>query len=313
MTQATTERRVSSTISRRMKDGHAVFQKRYLPEDWGATPEVVRARAKREVALLQQIKGSDLFGEALGVVQIESFDCEESTISTYEIEGASLDDWIHQKDKRSASLIDAMNCAGRWLRQFQSLPLTPESRQRLSTLDPDSMLEYCQIRLDSLEDYGYRGISPKERTRLLGVISRLDDSTAGYTQVWTHADYAPGNLMWDGTTLTPIDFAMARAGRPLEDACYLLHRLEMQKVYRPWIRWPTQQWSDAFLSGYGFPDAASTPAYRLLAIKNLICRLHTYARRKPSSRKQACHDAWVRSTLRRKLLAVCRTSEKTLC
>ena len=129
-------------------------------------------------------------------------------------------------------------------------------------------------------------------------------------RVWCHADYAPNNMLWDGTVFTPIDFGMACIERPLLDVTYFIHRLEMQRVYRPWKRWPISSWKRAFLRGYGRPDAEQSPMYRALMIRHWVCRLLTYVRRPPRNLKQRLHNAYVRACVRRRLIgAVSATIE----
>ena len=129
-------------------------------------------------------------------------------------------------------------------------------------------------------------------------------------RVWVHADYSPCNLMWDGRVLTPIDFAMVRAGTPLEDATYLIHRIEMQRIYRPWLRLPGAAIRQAILRGLGVRTADQSAAYQMLMLKHQICRLHTYSRRPAKSLKQSLHDRWVRTMLRRRLLQAVKNTLK---
>ena len=198
-----------------------------------------------------------------------------------------------------------MYLAGYWLHRFQELAIARHEGQPIvSTLDPESLDAYCRIRLHSLRDYGYRWPNATEFTRIIERVAQLEDAALPRDRhrVWAHADFAPGNIIWNGTKLTVIDLAMAHADRPLLDVTYFIHRLEMLRVYRPWKRWPIEFWKRAFLRGYGRPDAESSPMYRALMIRHLICRLHTYVRRPPRDLKQKLHDKWVRAVLRRKLL-----------
>jgi hypothetical protein len=101
--------------------------------------------------------------------------------------------------------------------------------------------------------------------------------------------------------LTAIDFATAHSMFPLLDVTYFVHRLEMQRVYRPWKAWPIAAWRRAFLRGYGRPDADRSPMWQALMIRHLLCRLTTYVLRPPRNAKQAMHDRYVRWWLRRRL------------
>lgn len=298
------EHRVSSQIRRAVRDGVAVYEKQYLPNDWDDDADVIRSRAQREVQILRRIADGDLFRGRLGVVRIVDANPEAASISTREIEGVSLGKFIDAgKDVRTNLM--PWFLAGRWLRQFQSLPLTENVTDIASRRDPDEIVDYCDLRLRSISDYGYNRLSDATRMSLLSRIEQLRDqqTASGRRQVWVHADYSPGNLMWDGRVLTPIDFAMVRSGDPLGDATYLIHRIEMHRVYRPWLRIPVASMRRAVLRGLGVPEADGSAAYQMLMIKHHICRLHTYVRRPPKSFKQSLHDRWVRSVLLRRLRA----------
>lgn len=296
------EQRVSSQIRRTVCEGHVVYQKQYVTNDWDDDEAVVRKRAWREVKLLQQIGASDQFGGRLGVVRVASADPDAATIATFEIAGSSLGQLILADNTISTKLMP-WYLAGRWIRQFQSIALSEEASQSVSKKDPNDIVAYCDFRLRSLADYNYAWPNETLRTALLQRIADLRDQcqASELNHVWVHADYAPGNLMWDGRILTPIDFAMVRRGQPLEDATYLIHRIEMHSIYRPWLRLPVAAIRRAILRGLGVSTADQSAAYQMLMLKHQICRLHTYVRRPASSFKQALHDRWVRSVLRRRL------------
>ena len=294
--------RPSSQIRRIVRNGMPVYEKQYVTNDWDEDVGVVRYRASQEVALIRQLVESNFFGGRLGVVQIANANPEEAIIATHEIPGASLGEFILQK-RISVNLLPWL-LAGRWLRKMQMLPVTIEQNEVVSKRDPEGIVDYCNLRLRSLADYGYRWPNNDVLQAILKTIEGLRDyrESRDLRPVWVHADYSPGNLMWDGRTFTPIDFAMARAGGRLEDATYLIHRLEMAKIYRPWIKLPVVDCRRAILRGLGQSDAANSPQYKALMIKHLICRLHTYVRRPAKNYKQAIHDYWVRGVIRRKLL-----------
>jgi len=302
------EHRVSSQIQRVVRNGQAVFEKQYVANDWDDDVTLIRARAQREVDLLQQISKSEQFGHRMGVVRVAAADPATATISTYEIAGISLGQFIHEGDNVATNLTPWF-LAGRWLRQFQALNLKSDTHEAVSKRDPTDIVDYCNLRLRSLADFGCQWPTETTRKALLQTIESLRDrcEATDTIPVWVHADYAPGNLMWDGRVLTPIDFAMVRQGTPLDDATYLIHRLEMQKIYRPWLRLPVLAIRRAILRGLDRPTADQSAAYKMLMIKHQICRYHTYARRPAKSLKQALHDRWVRSVLLRRLQQITTT------
>lgn len=290
--------RYSSQLRIEQLGTETVFRKKYVEDDWGGNHEVVRKRAHREYRLIEQLATSGEFRRRLGVVRVADASPSKGEIATYQVPGRSLEQWIHQKTKLDSML--PWFLAGRWLRTFQSLSLPKEANERFTDEDQGAIADYCDVRLSSLSDYNYGWPGLTLKQKIYDTLSKLE--TCDGRTVWVHADYAPGNLMWGNGVFTPIDFAMARAGNGLEDATYLIHRLEMAKIYRPWIKLPVADCRRAILRGLGRSDAVNSPQYQALMIKHLICRLHTYVRRPAKSCKQAIHDYWVRNVIRRKLL-----------
>ena len=167
------------------------------------------------------------------------------------------------------------------------------------------MVDYCQIRADRIRDSGYAWMTQRRRSMILSALARLRELAARDQEAltWSHGDYAPNNMIWDGRTLTPIDFAMANLDYPLKDVSYFIHRLEMLAIYAPHRRWPVDAWTRLFLAGYERPDAASAPTYRALSIRYWLCRLNTYVSRATRNEVQRWHARWVRQRVRTRLLA----------
>ncbi|MDF1841525.1 MAG: phosphotransferase [Rubripirellula sp.] len=300
------EQRLSSELRRVVVDGQAIYEKQYVTNDWDTDLNVIRRRAKDEASLLRQIELSELFGDRLGVVRVASADPSSGTIATHEVPGRTLDELIIGGGAERKKL-QPWFLAGRWLRQFQLLPMSRDPASFETIRDPVQMRDYCDLRLKSLLELGYGWPKKATRESTLRTIERLQNEVPSgeFCSVWVHSDFSPGNLLWDGHRLTPIDFAMVSGGHPLADATYLIHRAEMNRIYRPWLNLPVESIRNAVLSGIGMPDADQSPAYRLLMIKHHICRLHTYVRRPARNIKQAWHDRWVRTILRRKLGQLC--------
>lgn len=296
--------RPSSSIARKMYGDTPVYEKRYTTGDWGRSDDVVYRRTEREVRLVESLDDSGIFSGRLGLVRIVDARPQEGLLATAEVAGAPLEESLATRFRRPGfDCRAALFLAGRWLQRLQQHRMTDSDVKPISELDPSDLTEYCRVRLESLADYGYFWPRRKMRLRLLALVSTLVDASDEHERqlVWAHADFAPGNVMWDGRVLTPIDFGMAHADRPLLDVTYFIHRLEMQRIYKPWLRWPVEEWTRAFLRGYGRPDAGLSPMYRALMARHFICRLHTYARRPPRDWTQAVHDRWVRTAVRRQL------------
>ena len=299
-----TERRGTSIVTRTVQNGRAVYAKSYLAGDWGRTLDVVTARTQREHALIERLRQSGLIRGRLGLVRIVSADPLHAQLVTEEVPGSGVDQLIQGRFRRPEfECLSALWLAGRWLKRLQQLELHREDRVSISQLDPVDLGDYCKMRLDKLAEHAKRPLSREHGIRLIAAVRKLVEGAkdADRRLVWAHADYTPGNMIWDGHILTPIDFAMAHADRPLLDVTYFIHRLEMLRVYRPWKRWPIATWKRAFLRGYGRPDAEDSSMYRALMIRHHLCRLLTYLRRPPRDLKQEVHDKWVRGVVVRKL------------
>ena len=297
-----TAQRQSSTISRCVESGRAIYRKQYVTDNWGGDSNVIRKRAQREIGLLNLVSQSRLFGRRFGVMKIAESNPEMATIATFEIPGMTLEQWVHLP--RNRQIFMPWFLAGGWLKRLQQLPLSETALEVFSNQNKGSLIEYCATRLNSLADFGYQWPDLKTKTKILDSLSPLSNRQ----KVWVHADYAPGNLMWGDGVLTPIDFAMARAGHPLEDASYLIHRLEMAQVYRPWLGLPLSRFRSAILRGLGRENAETLRDYQTLKMKHLICRLHTYVRRPSRNLKQSLHDKWVRRVVRHQIVSIANRS-----
>ena len=298
-----TQNRESSTIVRTVQSGRVVYQKRYLHGDLGLTEDVVRRRFERECKLNDRLHASGLFSQRLGIVPIISTEPAQALLVMGEVPGCPLETLIFNQFRQpNRESLRAFFLAGRWLQQFQKLGMTNADCEVISDLNSHNLVEYCKLRLTKLvEVYKYLNLSLIERllNRLDYLVCQSDESDRRF--VWSHGDYALGNIIWDGRTLTPIDFGMAQGDFPLADVTYLIHRLEMQQIYRPWKHWRVGIWKRALLRGYGRDAAEMSPMYRALMIRHQICRMLTYVRRPPRDIKQRLHDCWVRGTLRYKL------------
>ena len=299
--------RLTSQVTRADVDGCTVYIKRLSESDWEGSTATLRARIEREASLLERLGQVHLDCNRLGRQELVFWHADELTIATRAIPGDTLDRaLLSEGGQRRPSLgtLRATWLAGRWLSRYQTLECLPGDAIQIGELTPTDLVEYCQIRLARLAEH-YPWMTSKRCRCVLGVLEGLVAASPPpeNAQVWSHGDYAPGNIIWDGETLTPIDFTMARVGVPLQDVTYFIHRLEMLQIYFPWRLWPIRYWRRAFLRGYGRPDAESSPMYRALMIRHLICRLLTYVLRVPRNTKQSVHARWVRLCVRRQLMA----------
>lgn len=296
----------TSDVIRTTGAGGAVFTKTYREGTGpGMQRSVIRDRTMREMNLLHRLEQCGMFVGRLGAIRLAGGNAEAGSLTTLEAPGADLGTVIrrHYKERVKRDCLRALMLSGRWLRAFQSLAWSGGDELRFGEGEPEDLADFCDIRLGRAIELGYGWPAPSFRAkmhdRLNCLVAQSSDDDRRF--VWCHGDYGPQNILWDGHTLTPLDFAMARLDFPLVDVTYLIHRLEMLRVYFPWRRWPLDLWRRAILRGYGRPDADRTPMYEALMIRHLHCRLVTYVRRKPLSLKERVHNAYVRERVRREL------------
>jgi Phosphotransferase enzyme family len=297
----TPERRISSVVTRERRPAGNVFVKQYLPGDAQRTDEIVRLRTEREAGLLERLAGLPEMTGRLSAVRIVEFNAPQALLVTAESPGRPLQDLLLERYsvRSSHQALRAVYLAGKWLRVFQDLPIIAGDERSLSN-EPQELLAYCHERFDDLEKAAFkRPVLNALRHQVIGRIERLMDksSITDRERTWCHGDYAAFNVLWDGKTLTGIDFAMSRLDYAFSDATYFIHRLEMLPVQFSWRRWPVAAWSNAFLRGYGRPAAAAEPMYRAQMLKHLLNRLTSLVKRPGNTWKARLHSAWLRRSV----------------
>lgn len=279
--------------------GVRLFEKRYRQDDKTCTLKVIQSRMTREAIVNDRLQQIEPQGPRLGIPKTLEFDFDGARIVMAEAPGRPLLDWICQRGMPSTGIIRGMHLAGQWLRLFQSLPVTDSDRQLGGGVSLD-LAEYCQSRVDRIVAAGLwfgHGISPDAVLKLLREVPENGSNSAR----WNHGDYGPFNVLWDGRVLTGIDLAMAQIERPLVDATYFIHRLEMLALQRPWKRLPVETWTRAFLRGYGVEDARRLPLYRALMIRHCLNRLVSLIERPGKGFVSRSHDRWMKHAVRNRL------------
>jgi len=305
--QPITRQWATSDVRRVSRDRRNVYVKRYLPQpDLGCTPEVIRRRLEREIDLFQRMQAHPSLYPHLGIPKLIEADAERGVVVTEEVAGRAVQNLVLGSwgQRSGRECMRALYLAGKWLRWFQSLPVRPGDEVRFTEGEPIDLVEYCDVRLERVRKWGYGWPDQRTRERIKQAIAALVERAPAQQKrlVWCHADYAPGNIMWDGAVLTPIDFGMSHLDYPLADVTYFVHRLEMLPIYFPWRRWPIAGWRRAILRGYRWAQGEDSAMYRAMMIRHLHCRLATYVRRPRVGMRQRLHNPWVLYCVRRKLL-----------
>lgn len=278
-----------------------VFVKDHRPGGWLHTAELAREFARCEAEMVQSLAARPTSDQRLGKVQLVSADLEAARVITQRVQGELVERRIIAARSTAArrDVLRALCLAGRWLRDFQSIPhdvTTPPD----DPASPADLVMYCDLRLATLQSLGYRAVTDRLREQ---VTSRVGDWLAAtpdahLEKVWCHGDYGPFNLLWDGHRLTPIDFATCRFDYPLVDLTYLIHRIVMLRWQFPWRQWPIESYRAACLQGYGLAEVELPPLYRALMVRHMLCRLQSLVRQPPLHTRQRLHNIWVRSRVR---------------
>jgi aminoglycoside phosphotransferase (APT) family kinase protein len=300
-----TIREGTNLVYRKQLGDRWVYVKQYLKDNWDATDEVISQRLAIEIRTIERLNQLADWPQRLGRLHLANADIERGIIVTDEVHGISLDAWIH-KYRSSQYRTGLILCylAGAWLRHFQQLEIEPGDLIPIGDKNPTDLRQYLRIRITALLGHGYKNIRGDQWNTIMSRIDALDAEVKGDDRrlVLCHNDFSPANIISDGHCVTPIDFQMAAPGNPLLDVTYFLHRLELARLFRPWLIRPWNQWRRSLIRGYGRVDLEESPLYRLLQIRLLILRLLTYTKRKPANLKQALHNRWVLAAIRYKLL-----------
>jgi tRNA A-37 threonylcarbamoyl transferase component Bud32 len=299
------EQRMSSIVGRARQDNGVVFVKQLITSDTGNTIELARRRIACEANLIRRLEKMSGWKRRLGLVRLVDCDFEHAIIVTEEVAGRPLEQYLVGEFRTHAIQRSrfALYLAGRWLRVFQQLPMSADETSHGRDVHIDTLIEYCDIRLAKIQELGCRWLDNARRSRLLELVGALAGRApeCDRQKLWCHCDFAPGNILWDGAVLTPIDFSMARPDVPLLDVSYMIHRIEMLPVYFPWKRWPVAEWKRAFTRGYGRADVDAAPMYQACMVRHWICRLLTYVRRPGANWKQRSHGLWIRRCIQKAL------------
>lgn len=285
-----------SSVERLERDGRGVYVKRFHTGGWQQSPEIVQARIAREADLLDRMRQAwGGVSDRLGRVECLEADPAALRMTLAEVPGEMLLAQLVHSSRRRNSAISSVPAllAGRWLRAFQQLPQTAADALPLND-DPDDLVEYCVLRLDRLRQQRPEWLSADDGRRVQVLLARLlaQASAHDLRRVWSHADFYPGNIIWDGRSLTPIDLSMCRLDYPLADLTYFVHCLYVLRMQFPWGRWPVQAWEAAILRGFGRPAAVNEPMYRALMIRQMLCKLTGLARDRAGG-IAGLHNAWI--------------------
>jgi len=300
------ENRLYSKIEQAVIGNDVVYVKQQLPFRSDISIDLMRRHLAAEVEVIARLSGSGLLGGRLGLIEVVDYDIEGTRIVTKKIEGDSIEAALAsgrwRRNPREFTRVFYL--AGRWLKKFQMLPTSgidfvawPGS--------PSDLIEYCGIRLEILKSLGSEW-ARRFRSRILDWLElQVRRTPSEWTKsVLCHHDYAPFNIVWDGRTLTPIDFASCGLGSPLADLTYLIHRLQMMSIESPWKKWDVALWRRACLRGFGARNIERSPIFRALTVQHCLSRLKKYHERKPVGLIASIHNRWCCFSVKRTIHAL---------
>lgn len=216
-----THRINSITAEASLDDGRRVIVKRQQPHPVLSPQQ----RAADEHGSLRAVAAT-MMDEQLRVPRVLLFDPEAAVIVMEPAEGTILETMFGEARRGGASLerlAAGLRGAGRWLAAMQGVTAQAEDGGALlASLVSGAVTDVERV---SATDRLVRS----HRRRILRAVhtlaARVRDQRAPLAG--HHGDYFPGNVFFDGSRVTVIDFEGFRDGFPVEDVAFFLLRCEL--------------------------------------------------------------------------------------
>jgi aminoglycoside phosphotransferase (APT) family kinase protein len=262
------------------RDGRKVLVKRYVRSHHRANDSLARDIATREVRLLQLIEQAGSFAGEIAAMRLVEHDCDQGWLTFEEAPGQPLLKSLASfRRLPPEGIARGLIASGRWLRAIQNVPFDQRDVPPIDPAhDPLDLREYCEIRWDWIQSWTSHFRNSDLPQRFLDRLFNLLAIWRPQALVWAHGDYCPANVLWDGTTLTAIDYENARPRSPWIDATYFLVTMQSMAINSPWKRFPIDEWRHHFLHGLGVSELPNTPETRLCTMKHLLCKLGSSCR-----------------------------------
>jgi hypothetical protein len=245
--------------------------------DGGSTG--MRARVEKDFRVMQRVHERMADGEGYGAVRPVACYPNYLAVVTEEVPGETLLTAVEEQLRwtlnpaRTATLQEVFADAGAWIRDFQ------EPAEGSFSLE--WMRHYIDSRLQRIaKGTGARGA--RLRGQVLRHIDRLGAQLPGEpaSAVTVHADLSPSNIMVCQNRVVVLDFAMARAGHPLQDVARLFTQLDLLALkpqFRPAVVRPLQR---ALLRGFDHGLRVDDPAFRLQVLAQRVNHLGSLSLKK---------------------------------
>ena len=206
---------------------------------------------------------------------------EECAILTEEIPGMQLMGLIGTCAKRykfrrgQSELQKHCFLAGAWLKEFQSFTTCGSA-----PFDIDRLRRYCEVRLDTLQQYRRTGVDAEFKRRFAEYLMRKHEESGARLHAISgrHNDFSPHNILVDRGRVGVIDFGFFDYDSALYDVCRFWFQLEQLKS-SPLFRSSTiEQLQRSFFEGYGTVIDSRDAAFEMIVSRYFITRLVTMAK-----------------------------------
>jgi len=238
----------------------------------GGTSSAMRARVEKDFGVTQRVFQRMAGGSRYGAVRPVACYPAYLAIVTEEVPGETLLNVVERRIRwsaradRAGDLQDTFAAAGMWIREFQE---PAEGSFSLAWIR-----DYIDSRLQRIaKASGARGERLREQVlrHIDRLGSRMPDAPAAAVTV--HADLSPSNIMVCDQRVVVLDFAMARAGHPLQDVARLFTQLELLALKPQFRRAAVRPLQLALLRGFDAGLSAGDPAFRLQVLAQRINHL----------------------------------------
>lgn len=217
------------------------------------------------------------------------------------IRGADLHAYVRQHG--SAKVMRAMCAAGTLLQALHSADPNPG---RLQPLDVEDKLEYLS------EEYGSVLRRSGAGSAAIAVMTACATSVRLplLSYVWSHTDYKPANLVYDGERVATFDTHMVVSASYVYDLSYFLTHLgvAIRTSLHRYDHDEVQKLEAAFISGYGPLDPRHRPALDWARLYAALCQLGNHAKR---GRIMGAYGAWLLGPQIRTLTATLRMAHSS--
>ena len=271
----------------------------------GKTAGDREAMARRVAGAFEStVKLYEALSSCEGVRTVRPIACfpEHLAVVTEEAAGTTLLDRVTVGLRRGrpgsaiAQLETAMHRVAAWLLAYQA------SAPWQGRCDLDQMREYIDVRLRRLVAGARSGFSPELRIAVLEAFGKTAPTieSAELACVPVHGDFALGNLLVAGDTVTVLDFDMSARGCRYHDLSHLYLQLDLAKA-KPWLRTSgLERLQSALLHGFDPVLHQDQPLFRLMFLQHVVCHLARLVEQRENAiqrvytqRQQRRHYRWL--------------------